>query len=336
MDQRKQAPKRFAAEADASHQGMRLDRFLAERLPELSRTRLQGLIKEGRVSLGRATIVDPKYRVKPGERFSIAVPPAVPAEPGAESIPLDVVYEDGDLIVIDKPAGLVVHPGAGHAKGTLVNALIAHCGESLSGIGGVARPGIVHRLDKDTSGLMVVAKTDKAHRVLAAQFADHGRSGEMERGYLALVWGAPSRPQGTIDAPIGRHPSSRTKMAVLPKGRGRGAATHWRLVESFEPKRAPIASLIECSLETGRTHQVRVHLASIGHPLIGDPLYGKGFKSKLRALPEPLQEKLAALNRQALHAAHLALVHPATGTLLKFNSPLPPDLSGIAEAFKEL
>ena len=336
MDQRKQAPKRFAAEADAGHQGMRLDRFLAERLPELSRTRLQGLIKEGRVSLGRATIVDPKYRVKPGDHFSIAVPPAVPAEPGAESIPLDVVYEDKELIVIDKPAGLVVHPGAGHAKGTLVNALIAHCGESLSGIGGVARPGIVHRLDKDTSGLMVVAKTDKAHRVLAAQFADHGRSGEMERGYLALVWGAPSRPQGTIDAPIGRHPSSRTKMAVLPKGKGRGAATHWRLVESFGPKQAPIASLIECSLETGRTHQVRVHLASIGHPLIGDPLYGKGFKSKLRALPEPLQEKLAALNRQALHAAHLALVHPATGTLLEFNSPLPRDLAEIVYAFKEL
>jgi 23S rRNA pseudouridine1911/1915/1917 synthase len=336
MDQPKQVSKRLAAETDAGHQGMRLDRFLAERLPELSRTRLQSLIKEGRVSLGGATIIDPKYRVKPGERFTVTVPRAAAAEPDAESIPLNVVYEDEELIVIDKPARLIVHPGAGHAKGTLVNALIAHCGDSLSGIGGVARPGIVHRLDKDTSGLMVVAKTDKAHRALAAQFADHGRSGEMERGYLALVWGAPSRPQGTIDAPIGRHPSSRTKMAVLPRGKGREAVTHWRVVESFGPQRAPVASLIECSLETGRTHQVRVHLASIGHPLIGDPLYGKGFKSKLRALPGSLHEELAALSRQALHAAHLALVHPTTGTLLKFNSPLPPDLSGIVEAFKEL
>jgi len=337
MPQSNKAPsQRLTAEADPSQDGLRLDRFLAERLPELSRTRIQNLIKQGRVSSGRATIVDAKYRVKPGERFTLDVPPPAPAEPGAEAMPLDIVYEDEELIVIDKPAGLVVHPGAGHAKGTLVNALIAHCGESLSGIGGVARPGIVHRLDKDTSGLMVVAKTDRAHRALAAQFADHGRTGEMERGYLALVWGAPSRKQGAIDAPIGRHPSSRTKMAVLPKGKGREAVTHWRLIESFGPKRAPVASLIECSLETGRTHQVRVHLAHIGHPLVGDPLYATGFKSKLRALPEPLRAKLAAFNRQALHAAHLAFVHPVAGTLLKFNSPLPADLSGIIEAFKEL
>jgi 23S rRNA pseudouridine1911/1915/1917 synthase len=336
MTQPSKAPKqRLAAEADASHQNMRLDRFLAERLPELSRTRLQSLIKQGRVSLGRATIVDAKYRVKPGERFLLDVPPAVPAEPGAETIPLEVVYEDDQLIVIDKPAGLVVHPGAGHAKGTLVNALIAHCGQSLSGIGGVARPGIVHRLDKDTSGLMVVAKSDKAHRALAAQFADHGRSGEMERGYLALVWGAPSRTHGTIDAPIGRHPTSRTKMAVLP-AKGREAVTHWRVVETFGRKDAPVASLIECTLETGRTHQVRVHLAHIGHPLIGDPLYGKGFKSKLRKLPERLGGKLAKFDRQALHATMLAFVHPTTGRLLKFNSTLPPDLAEIVEAFKEL
>ena len=337
MPQSNKAPsQRLTAEADPSQDGLRLDRFLAERLPELSRTRIQNLIKQGRVSSGRATIVDAKYRVKPGERFTLDVPPPAPAEPGAEAMPLDIVYEDEELIVIDKPAGLVVHPGAGHAKGTLVNALIAHCGESLSDIGGVARPGIVHRLDKDTSGLMVVAKTDRAHRALAAQFADHGRTGEMERGYLALVWGAPSRKQGTIDAPIGRHPSSRTKMAVLPKGKGREAVTHWRLFESFGPKRAPVASLIECSLETGRTHQVRVHLAHIGHPLVGDPLYATGFKSKLRALPEPLRAKLAGFNRQALHAAQLAFVHPASGTLLKFNSPLPADLSGVIEAFKEL
>jgi 23S rRNA pseudouridine1911/1915/1917 synthase len=337
MPQPSKVPKtRLAAEADASHKDMRLDRFLSMRLPELSRTRVQNLIKQGHVSLGRATIVDAKYRVKPGERFLLDVPPAAPAEPGAEAIHLDVVYEDDALIVIDKPAGLVVHPGAGHAKGTLVNALIAHCGDSLSGIGGVARPGIVHRLDKDTSGLMVVAKTDQAHRALAEQFADHGRSGEMERSYLALVWGAPSRPHGTIDAPIGRHPSSRTKMAVLPRGKGREAVTHWRVVGTFGRKDAPVASLIECRLETGRTHQVRVHLAHIGHPLIGDPLYGKGFRSKERKLPSRLAERLAKFDRQALHAKTLAFMHPVTGTLLKFNSTLPPDLAEIVDAFKEL
>jgi 23S rRNA pseudouridine1911/1915/1917 synthase len=329
------ALKRLHAEADAGHDGIRLDRFLSMRLPELSRTRVQSLIKQGHVSLGSATIVDVKYRVKPGERFALHVPAAVPAEPGAETIPLNVVYEDDALIVIDKPAGLVVHPGAGHAKGTLVNALIAHCGTSLSGIGGVARPGIVHRLDKDTSGLLVVAKTDRAHRALAKQFADHGRTGGLERGYLALVWGAPNRPHGTIEAPIGRHPSSRTKMAVLP-GKGREAVTHWRVVETFGRGHEPIASLIECTLETGRTHQVRVHLGSFGHPLIGDPLYGQGFKSKLRKLPEPLQGKLAGLKRQALHAEQLAFVHPTSGTLLKFNSPLPGDLAEIVAAFKEL
>jgi len=329
------ALKRLHAEADASHDGQRLDRFLSMRLPELSRTRVQSLIKQGHVSSGSATIVDVKYRVKPGMRFTLDVPPTVPAEPGAETIPLTVVYEDDALIVIDKPAGLVVHPGAGHAKGTLVNALIAHCGQSLSGIGGVARPGIVHRLDKDTSGLMVAAKTDRAHRALAKQFADHGRTGQLERGYLALVWGAPSRPHGTIDAPVGRHPASRTKMAVL-RGKGREAMTHWRVVETFGHGKEPVASLIECTLETGRTHQVRVHLAHIGHPLIGDPLYGQGFKSKLRKLPEPLQGKLAALSRQALHAKHLAFVHPTSGTLLKFNSPLPAELAEIVAAFKEL
>jgi 23S rRNA pseudouridine1911/1915/1917 synthase len=337
MPRSEKAPalKRLNAEADASHDGQRLDRFLSMRLPELSRTRVQSLIKQGHVSSGRATIVDVKYRVKPGDRFALHVPPAVPAEPGAETIPLNVVYEDDALIVIDKPAGLVVHPGAGHARGTLVNALIAHCGASLSGIGGVARPGIVHRLDKDTSGLLVVAKTDQAHRALAKQFADHGRTGELERSYLALVWGAPSRPHGTIDAPIGRHPASRTKMTVLP-AKGREAVTHWRVVETFGRGKEPIASLVECTLETGRTHQVRVHLAHIGHPLIGDPLYGQGFKSKLRKLPEPLHGTLAALSRQALHAEQLAFVHPVSGTLLKFNSPLPADLAEIVAAFKEL
>ena len=223
---------------------------------------------------------------------------------------------------------------------TLVNALIAHCGKSLSGIGGVARPGIVHRLDKDTSGLLVVAKNDRAHLALSKQFADHGRSGELERRYLALVWGAPPRPQGTIEAPIGRHPASRTKMAVLPK-KGRQAVTHYRVLESFGQKRGerglePVASLLECRLQTGRTHQVRVHLAHIGHPLIGDPLYGRGFTSKLRALPEPVQSTLSATPRQALHATTLAFVHPVSRTLLKFNSQLPDDLAAMLEALKKL
>ncbi len=327
----------LSAGVDESHAGARLDRFLTAALPQLSRTRVQALIKNGQVSLCGATIVDAKYRVKPGERFELVLPPVAETALAGEAIPLEVVYEDDALIVIDKPAGLVVHPGAGQPAGTLVNALIAHCGKSLSGIGGVARPGIVHRLDKDTSGLMVVAKTDQAHRALAEQFADHGRTGELERGYLALVWGAPSKPHGRIDAPIGRHQTSRTKMAVLPADKGRHAVTHWRIVETYGPgKEEPVASLLECVLETGRTHQVRVHLAHIGHPLVGDPLYGRGFKSKLRKLPEGAQAKLSGLDRQALHAERLAFVHPATGTLLEFNSPLPDDLSEILATFKQL
>jgi 23S rRNA pseudouridine1911/1915/1917 synthase len=324
---------RLVAEATDSDQGVRLDVFLSKCLPELSRTRVQALIKQGEVRLAGATIVDAKYRVKPGDRFELTVPPPVPAEPEGETIPLNILYEDDALIVIDKPAGLVVHPGAGHSSGTLVNALIAHCGASLSGIGGVARPGIVHRLDKDTSGVLVVAKTDQAHRALAAEFADHGRKGALERSYLALIWGTPPLPHGTIDAPIGRHPTSRTKMAVLPN-KGRHAVTHYRVLETFGGH-PPIASLVECTLETGRTHQVRAHLAHLGTPVIGDPLYAQGFKSKPRNLPEPLRTKIMQLDRQALHAARLAFTHPKTGTLLEFNSQLPEELAEILESFKE-
>jgi 23S rRNA pseudouridine1911/1915/1917 synthase len=257
-------------------------------------------------------------------------------------MPLNVVYEDDAIIVIDKPAGLVVHPGAGNIDKTLVNALIAHCGKSLSGIGGVARPGIVHRLDKDTSGLLVVAKTDRAHRALSEQFADHGREGELERTYLALVWGTPSRRSGSIDAPIGRHPTSRTKMAVVPTSKGgREAVTHYRVLQTFGQRpgthgSAPVASLLECRLETGRTHQVRVHLASAGMPLIGDPVYSTGYKSKARTLPTKLQAKLADFKRQALHAGSLAFTHPVTSTLLKFNCPPPADFATLVKAFKEL
>jgi len=328
---------RLTAEADESHAGLRLDRFLSGRFPELSRTRLQALIRQGHVALGRATIEDVKYPVKPGDRFKVSVPPPVTAHPQAREIPLNVVYEDDSIVVIDKPAGLVVHPGAGNIDRTLVNALIAHCGASLSGIGGVARPGIVHRLDKDTSGLLVVAKTDQAHRALSEQFADHGREGSLERGYLALVWGAPPRPHGTIKAPIGRHKTSRTKMAVVPVARGgREAVTHYQVVATFGRGPEPIASLLECRLETGRTHQVRVHLASIGTPLIGDPVYGTGFKSKLRKLPQAAQDKIVSFKRQALHAAALSFVHPLTGTLLEFNSPLPDDFAMMVDALKEL
>jgi 23S rRNA pseudouridine1911/1915/1917 synthase len=327
------AKDRLVAEATETDEGMRLDIFLSQRLAELSRTRMQSLIKQGQVRLRAATIVDAKYRVKPGDRFEVTVPPPVPAEPEGETIPLNILYEDDALIVIDKPAGLVVHPGAGHSSGTLVNALIDHCGESLSGIGGVARPGIVHRLDKDTSGVLVVAKTDQAHRALAAEFADHGRKGALERTYLALVWGTPPLPHGTIDAAVGRHPTSRTKMAVLPN-KGRHAVTHYRVLETFGGH-PPIASLLECTLETGRTHQVRLHLAHLGTPVIGDRLYAQGFKSKLRNLPEPLRTKLMQLDRQALHAARLAFTHPETGTLLEFNSQLPDELAEILNSFKE-
>jgi len=342
----------FSAHAEEHHTGQRLDRFLSEALPTFSRTRVQALIRAGDVRLkgglkddpkGGETIEDVKYRVKPGDCFTLQIPPPKDPQLAAEAIPLDIVYEDDALIVIDKPAGLVVHPGAGQPDGTLVNALIAHCGDSLSGIGGVARPGIVHRLDKDTSGLIVVAKTDQAHRSLADQFADHGRTGQMARGYLALVWGGPSRPKGRIEAAIGRHPTIRTKMAVLPEAKGRHAATRWRVGETYgasdggaNVRSAPVASLIECTLETGRTHQVRVHMAHFGHPLIGDQLYGSGFKSKARTLPADLNEALQDLDRQALHAAHLAFVHPVNGTLLKFNSLLPTQLARIVGKFKQL
>jgi len=328
---------RLTTEVDESHAGERLDRFLSDRLPGLSRTRLQVLIRQGHVALGRATIEDVKYPVKPGDRFEISLPRAVSATPHPQRIPLNLVYEDNAIIVIDKPVGLVVHPGAGNIDRTLVNALIAHCGPSLSGIGGVARPGIVHRLDKDTSGLLVVAKTDQAHRVLSAQFADHGRESALERGYIALVWAAPPRAHGTINAPIGRHKTSRTKMAIIPVAKGgRAAVTHYQVLATFRRGGEPIASLLECRLETGRTHQVRVHLVSIGTPLIGDPVYGTGFKSKLRKLPEPVQEKLARFQRQALHAAALSFEHPVNGTLLEFNSPLPEDFAMIVDALKEL
>jgi 23S rRNA pseudouridine1911/1915/1917 synthase len=303
----------------------RLDRVLAVRLAQLSRSRLKALILAGSVTLKSAPVRDPAYHVSAGDTITIDVPEAVAAEPAGEDIALDIVYEDDDIIVIDKPKGLVVHPAAGHETGTLVNALIAHCGISLSGIGGVRRPGIVHRLDKDTTGLMVAAKNDRAHKSLTEQFADHGRTGAMRRGYMAFVWDLPNRQRGTVDAPIDRHPYAREKMAVRESGRE--AVTHWEIQESFNGRDSKaVAALLACQLETGRTHQIRVHLAHIGHPLLGDSVYGPHFKTKASHLGLQSQAALAALGRQALHAYLLTLEHPRTGAILEWISDFPEDL----------
>jgi 23S rRNA pseudouridine1911/1915/1917 synthase len=316
---------RLSVTATGEEGSPRLDRVLAARCEGLSRSRLKALILAGSVTVAGAAVRDPAYHVAAGETITIDVPEAAPPEPKGEKIPLSIVFEDADIIVLDKPRGLVVHPAAGHETGTLVNALIAHCGDSLSGIGGVKRPGIVHRLDKDTTGLMVVAKNDAAHASLTAQFADHGRTGEMRRGYLAFVWGVPNRQRGTIEAPIDRHPHAREKMAV--REGGREAVTHWEIREVFHGKDGkPVASLLACQLETGRTHQIRVHLAHIGHPLMGDSVYGPHFKTKAGHLGPKARDALAALGRQALHAHLLVLEHPRSGEILHWESGLPEDL----------
>jgi 23S rRNA pseudouridine1911/1915/1917 synthase len=309
----------------------RLDRVLAVQLPELSRSRLKALILDGQAKVGTVVVRDPAYHVSPGETIIIDLPEPVEAEPKGEAIALNIIYEDDDIIVIDKPAGLVVHPATGHATGTLVNALIAHCGASLSGIGGVRRPGIVHRIDKDTSGLLVAAKNDRAHASLSAQFADHGKTGAMERGYLAFAWGVPRRPHGSIDAPLDRHPHAREKMAV--RDGGREAVTHYEVRETFNGTDGkPVASLFALKLETGRTHQIRVHLAHIGHPLLGDSVYGPHFKTKASQLGPESRAALTALDRQALHAYLLTLEHPNTGEILRWEQPLPEDLLSLQRA----
>jgi 23S rRNA pseudouridine1911/1915/1917 synthase len=339
------AAPQVASRAVTAASAGRLDRVLADALPDLSRSRLQQIIRAGGVAVAGTPVTDPAAKVVASAELIVTVPPPEDAVPAGEPIQLNVVHEDDDLIVIDKPAGLVVHPAPGNAAGTLVNALIAHCGASLSGIGGVRRPGIVHRLDKDTSGLMVVAKNDRAHRGLAAQFADHGRSGPLERAYLAVVWGCPSPRQQTIRAPIARSPHNREKMITVAEGRGREAITHVG-VEACWPAGAPpgggtlkhpaepLASLVRCALETGRTHQIRVHLASIRHPVLGDRLYGGGFATKAARLDESQRSALASLGRQALHAAVLGFVHPVKGGILRFESAPPSDMARLIEAFR--
>lgn len=321
---------RFQFQVHDEWQGQRLDRFISDQLEGHSRNYIQALIKKGHVQLWKggseAILTEAKYRVKSNDIISITIPEPENASVEAEAIPLDIVYEDSSLIVLNKPAGLVVHPGAGNWSGTLVNALLNHCGDQLSGIGGVRRPGIVHRLDKDTSGLMVVAKTDRSHRHLAKQFALHGKDGRLERMYTAIVWGALHPLKGRIETKIARHAHNRLKMAVVKSG-GRVAVTHYEMTKIFQDVTdATLASLVHCRLETGRTHQIRVHMAHMGHPLLGDKVYGSGFSTSRNRLSERAKKELDQLNRQALHAASLGFEHPLTKEHMSFESPLPGDM----------
>lgn len=318
----------------------RIDQWLAhESGGELSRSRIKALIKDGAVLLNGSTMNDPQRKIRPGDEVIFDLPEPEDPTPRGENIPLDVLYEDDDLIVVVKPAGLVVHPAAGNWTGTLVNALIHHCGDSLSGIGGVRRPGIVHRLDKDTSGVMVVAKNDLAHRALASQFADHGRAGALERAYHALVWGRPERLAGTIDAPLGRA-GDRVRRAVKKEASGdaRDAVTHYKVLERFGERSDGdvAASLVECRLETGRTHQIRVHMTHIGHPLIGDRDYGASMRTKSNRLPPALKAMVDAFPRQTLHAHLLAFTHPRSGDVLRFEVAPPRDMAVLTEAFRTM
>jgi 23S rRNA pseudouridine1911/1915/1917 synthase len=322
-------PTILQAAVEAGTEGMRLDRWLASKFKEISRSRFQTLIAEGAVVVEGQEVTEARRTVKAGEEVRVRVPAATPTALTGETIPLKIVHEDKHLIVIDKPAGLVVHPAAGHERGTLVHALIAHCGESLSGINGIRRPGIVHRLDKDTSGLMVVAKTDATHQGLAEQFAAHGRDGRLERAYIAMVWSTLERKRGAISAPLARSGTNRQKIAVSRWASAREAVTHYEVLENFG-----VASLIRCRLETGRTHQIRVHMAHIGHPLLGDLTYGSGFASSQSKLSKSAQQALKELHRQALHAALLGFEHPIDFKKLRFESPLPPELQALLLALQ--
>jgi 23S rRNA pseudouridine1911/1915/1917 synthase len=296
---------------DEAAAGLRFDRAVAAVLPDLSRVRIQALMAEGRVTRDGLPFTDASARAKPGQRIVIDIPPAIAAIPEAQDIPLEIVFEDEHLLVIDKQAGLVVHPGAGNPDRTLVNALLAHCGDQLSGIGGVRRPGIVHRLDKDTSGLMVVAKTDRAHAGLAAQL----QARTLKRTYNAVVWGHPQPPSGRIEGNIGRSPTDRKRMAMVGHG-GRTAVTNYTLLQRLRG-----AGVVECRLETGRTHQIRVHMAHLGYPLIGDPLYGA------RRVPKDAPESARRFPRQALHATQVTFSHPITNSVMCYSSAASEDVA---------
>jgi 23S rRNA pseudouridine1911/1915/1917 synthase len=321
-------------DVDVADTGKRLDRYLSGAIGELSRQRLKALILDRQVSIDGLVQTDPAYKVRAGAAVEVVVPAAAPAEPVGEDIPLNVVYEDDDLIVVDKPPGLVTHPAPGHEAGTLVNALIGHCGAELSGIGGVKRPGIVHRLDKDTSGLLVVAKSDRAHQGLSAQFQAHGMDGRLKRTYLALVWGKFERPAGLVDAPLARSPINRRKMAIAKPETGRRAVTHYHVEAAFETEGGACVSRVRLQLETGRTHQIRVHMASIGHPLLGDRSYGAGFKASEAMLPQAARTALEALGRQALHASVLGFEHPVSEEPLIFESPMPQDMRNVQQGLR--
>jgi 23S rRNA pseudouridine1911/1915/1917 synthase len=315
---------------DPAEEGERADRFLARRIGSLSRSRVKALIEEGRASEDARPFREPATPVRAGRAYTLEEPPPAPARPEAQDIPLTILHEDRDLIVIDKPAGLVVHPAPGNADGTLVNALLAHAGEELEGIGGEARPGIVHRLDKDTSGVMVVAKTQRAHTALSEAFAAR----DLDREYLALVWARPSPAAGEIDGAIGRHATDRKRMAVVGRGgakQGKHALTRYATERGW----GLAAALLRCKLATGRTHQIRVHLSHIGHPLVGDPVYLRRVPKAAEALPEPVRRRLLDFPRQALHARSLGFSHPVTGKVLQFVSEPPADLTGLIQALDE-
>jgi 23S rRNA pseudouridine1911/1915/1917 synthase len=299
---------------------MRADRFLADAIGSLSRSRVKALIEDNRATRDGAPLADPSETVRAGARYALDIPAPVAATPQPQAIPLTILFEDADLIVLDKPAGLVVHPAPGNLDGTLVNALLAHAGDDLPGIGGEKRPGIVHRLDKDTSGVMVAAKTERAHRRLSEAFANR----DLDRAYLALAWGLPAPTSGEVVAPIGRHPGDRKRMAVVERG-GKAATTRYAVRRAW----GAAVSLMECRLLTGRTHQIRVHLAHIGHPIVGDPVYLRRTPAAARSLAAPLRDALLAFPRQALHAATLGFNHPVTGAPLAFDSPVPPDIAAL-------
>lgn len=321
------SPGSFTTVAGTAARGQRVDRFLADAIGTISRSRVKSLIEQGQVRRDGAVLGEPAERVRPGATYVLDQPAPLPARPQPQSIPFTILYEDADLIVLDKPAGLVVHPAPGNEDGTLVNALLAHCGDTLSGIGGERRPGIVHRLDKDTTGVMVVAKTELASAALTAAFAAR----DLDRAYLALAWGLPSPLEGEIEGAIGRDKRDRKRMAVVSRG-GRAALTRYRTKRAWQTA----VSLLECRLATGRTHQIRVHLASRGNPIVGDPLYLRRVPAVARTLPEAVRQRLLDFPRQALHAARLGFAHPRTGRPLDFATGLPADMAGLIDCLEAL